>query len=77
MRAYFQGADEALFARRMEQIRVVSLIRNVSWLSLSDSFPDFLVDKCRQVYAERIEAQLPHIRKTLQQLSEWDAESED
>lgn len=71
MQTYFDGADDALFARRMEQIRVVSLIRNISWLSLSDSFPDHLVASCRQVYADRIEAHLPYIRQVLAQLPEW------
>lgn len=71
IRAYFDTADEAMIARRLEQIRVASLIRNISWLSLSDSFPQELIDACKRLFEERIASQMEHIRTILPQFSEW------
>ena len=51
---YFKGLSAEDFAHRMEQIEAVSVVRNFSWLSLSDSFPEALVRECQQAFAERV-----------------------
>ena len=54
MQYYFEGLSAAEFAHRMEQIETVGVVRNFSWLSLSDSFPDAVVRECQQAFAERV-----------------------
>lgn len=72
IRAYLDIDDEALIARRVEQIRVVSLLRSVSWLALSDSFPEELINRCRLHLQKNICANMPYIREVLKQLKEWE-----
>lgn len=65
IRAYFDTDDEVVLARRKEQIRVAALVRNFSWLALSDSFPQELIDQSRQVFVERVTQHLDEIRRIL------------
>lgn len=71
IRAYFDQEDEASLARKVEQIRVASLVRCVSWLALSDSFPQELIDQCRRFVAEQIVQHIDEIREVLKQFDEW------
>lgn len=51
---YYKGESEEEVQRHIEQIRYLSLARNFSWLSLSDSFPEELIQKCHKAYNERV-----------------------
>ena len=71
MRYYFDGLPEADFAHRMEQIATASLVRNFSWLSLSDSFPEALVRECREAFDERVTKRLDRIREICATFADW------
>lgn len=58
---YFEGLTGGDLNHRIEQIRVASLIRNFSWLSLSDSFPEALIRDCQQLFDERVTRNKHHI----------------
>jgi len=71
MRYYFEGLSEDEFAHRMEQIEAVSIIRNFSWLSLSDSFPEALVRECQQAFAERASKRKDYLLDICSTLGDW------
>ena len=54
MRYYFEGLPEPDFNHRMEQIETVGVVRNFSWMALSDSFPEEVVKECQQSFSERV-----------------------
>ena len=68
---YFEGQSETQIAHRLEQIETVSCVRNFSWLSLSDSFPEEVVNECREQFETRVMSRLDHIRKVRQTLDDW------
>ena len=61
MEYYFAGLPAEVIAERKEQIEVVSYIRNFSWLSLSDSFPEAVVQECKATFDERVTKQYDRI----------------
>lgn len=71
---YFAGLDEKTKAHRCEQIRVASYIRNFSWLSLSDSFPEEVVESCRETFVERVKNQWDSIVEISQTFTDWTLE---
>ncbi len=68
---YFEGQSEAQIAHRLEQIEVVACVRNFSWLSLSDSFPEEVIAECRQLFEVRVMDRLDHIREVCLSLGDW------
>jgi len=68
---YFEGLSSDELAHRIEQIEVVSLIRNFSWLSLSDSFPDELVRECQAAFDERVTRRKDYILEICKTLKDW------
>ena len=58
---YFEGADAVELAHRIEQIWAVSVVRNFSWLALSDCFPEDLIRQCQEAFDERVVRQKDHL----------------
>ncbi|MBQ7683372.1 MAG: phosphotransferase, partial [Bacteroidaceae bacterium] len=71
MQYYFEGLSPVDFAHRMEQIGVVSVVRNFSWLSLSDSFPEALVRECQELFAERVLKRKDYLLDISSTFSDW------
>ena len=71
---YFEGLSADVVAHRLEQIEVVSKIRNFSWLALSDSFPKKLIRMCQEAFDERVLKQKDHILRVCQTLGDWTLE---
>ncbi len=68
---YFEGLPEETIARRKAQIEVVSCVRNFSWLALSDSFPEEVVNQCKSLFAERIANRRDYILEVCKTLDDW------
>ena len=58
-------------AERKAQIEVVSLVRNFSWLSLSDSFPDDVVQECKSSFDERVAGRFDYIQDVCKTFDNW------
>ena len=71
MNVYFEGESAETIAHRNEQIRVVSLVRNFGWLSLSDSFPSEVIKECQEVFRERVKNHKEHIYNMCETFSDW------
>jgi len=72
MDSYFEGLPVEKVAERKVQIEVVSFIRNFSWLSLSDSFPESIIQECKSVFDERIVKRYDHIMSVCKTLGNWE-----
>jgi hypothetical protein len=68
---YFKGMGVAETAHRIKQIEAVACIRNFSWLSLSDSFPEALVRECQDNFAKRVTNRKDYLLDICQTLSDW------
>ena len=55
------SADE--IAKRKAQIEVVGCVRTFSWLSLSDSFPEEVINECRTLFDARISNRFDYIKE--------------
>jgi uncharacterized protein (TIGR02172 family) len=71
MRCYFDGLPEAEFAHRMEQIEAASAIRNFTWMSLSDSFPEEVVNECREAFGERVAKRKDYLLDVAATFADW------
>jgi hypothetical protein len=49
----------------------VANIRNYSWLALSDSFPEAVIQQCQQLFNERVAARRDHILNVCSTLKEY------
>lgn len=74
MHYYFDDLSDADFAHRMEQIEVVSVVRNFSWLSLSDSFPETVVRECQQAFVERVLKRKDWLLDVCNTFGDWEIE---
>ena len=54
IRYYYQDLSQAEFDHRMEQIKTAALVRNFSWLALSDTFPEEVIRECQRAFDERV-----------------------
>ena len=68
---YFEGLPADVVAERKAQIEVVSCVRNVSWLSLSDSFPEQVVQECKAAFDERVAKRYDYIMEVCKTFSNW------
>ena len=68
---YFEGLTPEMKAHRITQIEVVSAVRNFSWLSLSDSFPEEVIHGCQEAFDERIRQRKEYIFNVCQTFSDW------
>ena len=68
---YFSGLPADVVAERKAQIEVVSCIRNFSWLSLSDSFPEPLIQECKSLFYERVAKRYDYIMDVCKTFDNW------
>ena len=68
---YFEGLPKETVEARKEQIEVVSCIRNFSWLSLSDSFPEAVIEECKAVFDERVTKRYDYIMDVCKTFKNW------
>ena len=61
IRYYFDGLCEGELQHRIEQIQVMALVRNFSWLALSDTFPADVIGQCQEAFDERVVKHREHI----------------
>ena len=71
IRYYFEGESEDYVKHRIEQIEVVGCVRNFTWLSLSNSFPDEVIRTCQQLFEERITKRKDHILAVCDTFNDW------
>lgn len=68
---YFEGLPADVVALRKEQIKALSCVRNFSWLALSDSFPEALINECRTLFDERVTRHREQLLQVCQTLKDW------
>ena len=68
---YFEGQSADIIALRKQQIAAVANVRNYSWLALSDSFPEAVIQQCQQLFNERVIPRRDHILNVISTLKEW------
>ena len=68
---YFEGLPTDVVAQRKEQIKAVSCIRNFSWLALSDSFPEVVINECRALFDKRVTNHRDQLLEVCQTLKDW------
>ncbi|MBQ9640376.1 MAG: STAS domain-containing protein [Bacteroidaceae bacterium] len=70
---YLEGLPTEVAAQRKAQIEVVSCVRNFSWLALSDSFPEAVINTCKNLFDERIGRRKDYILDVCKTFKEWTA----
>lgn len=68
---YFEGLPTEAIEERKKQIEVVSRIRNFSWLALSDSFPETVIEECKTMFDERVAKRFDYIKEVCKTFSSW------
>lgn len=68
---YFEGLPADVVAERKKQIEVVSCVRNFSWLSLSDTFPEQVIQECKALFDERIAKRYDYIMDVCKTFDNW------
>ena len=68
---YFEGLSPAEIAHRLEQINVVSRVRNFSWLSLSDSFPEEVIRECQELFVVKVLNQKEKLLDISKTFNDW------
>lgn len=68
---YFEGLPADVVELRKRQIEVVACVRNFSWLALSDSFPEEVVNECKAVFEKRVASRRDYILDVCKTLGEW------
>ena len=68
---YFEGLPADVVALRKEQIKALSCIRNFSWLALSDSFPEAVINECKALFDERVTNHRDHLLEVCKTLNDW------
>ena len=68
---YLEGLPAETVKERKAQIEVVSSVRNFSWLSLSDSFPESVIQECKMLFDERIAKRYDYIMEVCKTFENW------
>ena len=68
---YFEGLPAEAIEERKKQIEVVSCIRNFSWLALSDSFPETVIEECKTMFDKRVAQRFDYIKEVCKTFSNW------
>ena len=71
---YFEGLPEATVKERKAQIEVVSFVRNFSWLSLSDSFPEDVIQECKARFDDLIGSRYDYIMDVCKTFKNWEVD---
>lgn len=69
---YFADLSPELQRHRREQIDVLSRVRNFSWLSLSDSFPQEVISECQQLFTQIMTKQKDYILDVCSTFGDWE-----
>ena len=72
---YLEGMPAEVVKQRKAQIEVVSCVRSFSWLALSDSFPEAVINECKAVFDERIARRKDYILNVCKTFGNWTLES--
>ena len=68
---YFEGLPAETIAHRMEQIAVVSKVRGITWLSLSDALPESTIRAAVEAFHERVTKQKDYILGVCETFHDW------
>jgi len=68
---YFDKESKEFIEHRIAQIEVVACVRNFTWLSLSNSFPDEVIRECQRIFTERITNRKDYILSVCKTFSDW------
>jgi len=68
---YLADLPTDVAAKRKAQIEVVSCVRNFSWLALSDSFPEAVINECKAIFDERLWKRRDYILDVCKTFKEW------
>ena len=68
---YFEGLPAEVVEQRKRQIEVVSCVRRFSWLALSDSFPEEVVNECKVVFEKRVASRRDYFLDVCKTFGEW------
>lgn len=68
---YFEGLPEETIKERVKQIEVVSCVRNLSWMALTESIPEEVLNECKAIFQERIANRFDYIQEVCKTLSNW------
>ena len=68
---YFEGLPANVIEQRKKQIAVVACIRNFSWLALSDSFPESVINECKALFNERVASRRDEILDICKTFKKW------
>ncbi len=68
---YLEGLPSETIKERKTQIEVLSCVRNFSWLSLSDSFPEEVVQECKAQFDQRIAQRYDYIMDVCKTFANW------
>ncbi len=71
---YFAGLPSDVVAQRKEQIEVASCIRKFSWLSLSDSFPNAVIQECKSLFDEIVTKRYDYIMDVCKTFDNWNVD---
>ena len=71
---YLEGMPAEVVKQRKAQIEVVSCVRSFSWLALSDSFPEAVINECKAVFDERIARRKDYILDVCKTFGNWTLE---
>ena len=72
---YLEGMPAEVVKQHKAQIEVVSCVRSFSWLALSDSFPEAVINECKAVFDERIARRKDYILDVCKTFGNWTLES--
>ena len=68
---YFEGLPADIIEQRKEQIAAVVIIRSNSWLALSDSFPEAVIQQCQDRFNACVTARRDYLLGVCSTLKDW------
>ena len=68
---YFKGESPQTIEHRKKQLDVVACIRNISWLALSDSFPESVIRECQLTFTERVMKRRDYLLQVSETFKDW------
>lgn len=68
---YFEGLPADIIEQRKKQIAAVAIIRSNSWLALSDSFPEAVIQQCQDRFNACVTARRDYLLGVCSTLKDW------
>ena len=69
--SYFEGLPADVVELRKRQIEAVSCIRKFSWLALSDSFPEAVINECKALFNQQVTNRHDYLLEVCSTLKDW------